>query len=148
MTDIEAQFQELIQAAKAHKAELDMAKLEYKHTMRKVGILAEQYPAMAQKLGLDPQTFYDISSVSSGQNWSMTSYCPVPGVGPQSPADNNYEGGFATALMLKDLTLALAAAKEAGVDPAMGKRARELYEAFANAGNAGRDFSAIIETLG
>jgi 3-hydroxyisobutyrate dehydrogenase len=104
--------------------------------------------AMAQKLGLDPQTFYDISSVSSGQNWSMTSYCPVPGVGPQSPADNNYEGGFATALMLKDLTLALAAAEEAGVDPAMGKRARELYEAFANAGNAGRDFSAIIETLG
>jgi len=104
--------------------------------------------AMAQKLGLDPQTFYDISSVSSGQNWSMTSYCPVPGVGPTSPADNNYEGGFATALMLKDLTLALAAAEEAGVDPAMGKRARELYEAFANAGNAGRDFSAIIETLG
>jgi len=103
--------------------------------------------AIAQKLGLDPQTFYDISSVSSGQNWSMTSYCPVPRVGPQSPADNNYEGGFATALMLKDLTLALAAAEEAGVDPAMGKRARELYEAFANAGNAGRDFSAIIETL-
>jgi 3-hydroxyisobutyrate dehydrogenase len=104
--------------------------------------------AMASKLGLDPQTFYDISSVSSGQNWSMTSYCPVPGVGPKSPADNNYEGGFATALMLKDLTLALAAADEAGVDPAMGKRARELYEAFAAAGNAGRDFSAIIETLG
>ena len=104
--------------------------------------------AMAQKLGLDPQTFYDISSVSSGQNWSMTSYCPLPGVGPQSPADNKYEGGFATALMLKDLTLALAAAEEAGVDPAMGKRARELYEAFAQAGNAGRDFSAIIETLG
>ncbi len=104
--------------------------------------------AMAQKLGLDPQTFYDISSVSSGQNWSITSYCPVPGVGPTSPADNNYEGGFATALMLKDLTLALAAAEEAGVDPAMGKRARELYDAFANAGNAGRDFSAIIETLG
>lgn len=104
--------------------------------------------AMAQKLGLDPQTFYDISSVSSGQNWSMTSYCPVPGVGPKSPADNNYEGGFATALMLKDLTLALAAAEEAGVDPAMGKRARELYAAFAEAGNGTRDFSAIIETLG
>lgn len=103
--------------------------------------------AMAQRLGLDPQTFYDISSVSSGQNWSMTSYCPVPGVGPKSPADNNYEGGFATALMLKDLTLALAAADEAGVSPEMGKRARELYEAFAAAGNSGRDFSAIIETL-
>ena len=81
---------------------------------------------MAQKLGLDPQTFYDISSVSSGQNWSMTSYCPVSGVGPVSPADNNYEGGFATTLMLKDLTLALAAADEAGVEPEMGKRAREL----------------------
>jgi len=102
---------------------------------------------MAQKLGLDPKTFYDISSESSGQNWSMTSYCPVPGVGPQSPADNNYEGGFATALMLKDLTLALSAADEAGVDPAMGKRAREIYDAFAEAGNGGRDFSAIIETL-
>ncbi len=102
---------------------------------------------MAQKLGLDPQTFYDISSVSSGQNWSMTSYCPVPGVGPQSPADNDYEGGFATALMLKDLTLALAAADEAGVDPEMGKRALELYREFAAAGNGGRDFSAIIETL-
>lgn len=104
--------------------------------------------AMAQKLGLDPQTFFDISSVSSGQNWSMTSYCPLPGVGPQSPADNGYEGGFATALMLKDLTLALAAADEAGVDPAMGKRARELYDAFAASGNSSRDFSAIIETLG
>ncbi len=103
---------------------------------------------MAQKLGLDPQTFYDISSISSGQNWSMTSYCPVPGVGPASPADNNYEGGFATALMLKDLTLALAAAEQAGVDPEMGKRALELYERFAAAGNGGRDFSAIIETLG
>ena len=102
---------------------------------------------MAQKLGLDPQTFYDISSVSSGQNWSMTSYCPVSGVGPVSPADNNYEGGFATTLMLKDLTLALAAADEAGVEPEMGKRARELYESFAAAGNGGRDFSAIIETL-
>ncbi|MEL6878106.1 MAG: 3-hydroxyisobutyrate dehydrogenase, partial [Pseudomonadota bacterium] len=58
---------------------------------------------MAEKLGLDPQTFYDISSVSSGQNWSMTSYCPVPGVGPTSPSDSEYQGGFASALMLKDL---------------------------------------------
>src|SRR3546814_2061043 len=67
--------------------------------------------AMAQKLGLDPQTFYDISSVSSGQSWSMTSYCPLPGVGPKSPADNGYEGGFAVALMLKDLKLATQAAQ-------------------------------------
>ncbi len=103
--------------------------------------------AMAQKLGLDPQTFYDISSVSSGQCWSMTSYCPVPGVGPQSPSDNGYQGGFATALMLKDLKLAMEAAETAGVEPVMGQRARELYEAFDSAGNGARDFSAIIETL-
>ncbi|WP_430329224.1 NAD-binding protein, partial [Salmonella enterica] len=64
--------------------------------------------AMAEKLGLDLQTFYDISSKASGQCWSMTSYCPVPGVGPVTPADNGYQGGFATALMLKDLRLAMA----------------------------------------
>jgi 3-hydroxyisobutyrate dehydrogenase len=103
--------------------------------------------AMAQKLGLDPQTFYDISSVSSGQCWSMTSYCPVPGVGPQSPSDNDYQGGFATALMLKDLKLAMEAAETAGVDTEMGQRAKELYEAFDAAGNGGLDFSAIIRTL-
>ncbi|MEZ5689598.1 MAG: 3-hydroxyisobutyrate dehydrogenase [Caenibius sp.] len=103
--------------------------------------------AMAQKLGLDPQTFYDISSVSSGQCWSMTSYCPVPGVGPQSPADNDYQGGFAAALMLKDLRLAMEAAETAGVDAEMGKRAKEIYEAFDAAGNGGRDFSAILTTL-
>ena len=103
--------------------------------------------AMAQKLGLDPQTFYDISSVSSGQCWSMTSYCPVPGVGPTTPADNDYQGGFATGLMLKDLKLAMEAAETAGIDPQMGQRARELYEAFDAAGNGARDFSAIIETL-
>ena len=68
--------------------------------------------ALAEKLGLDLQTFYDISSKASGQNWSMTSYCPVPGVGPQSPADNDYKGGFAAALMLKDLKLAMEAAYE------------------------------------
>jgi len=103
--------------------------------------------AMAQKLGLDPQTFYDIISVSSGQSWSVTSYCPVPGTGPETPADRGYEGGFATTLMLKDLRLALEAAATAGIDPAMGRRAAELYEAFAAAGNGRRDFSAIIETL-
>jgi 3-hydroxyisobutyrate dehydrogenase len=103
--------------------------------------------AMAQKLGLDPQVFYDIASVSSGQSWSVTSYCPVPGVGPKTPADNDYQGGFATALMLKDLKLAMEAAAIAGIDPQMGRRAKELYEAFEAAGNAGLDFSAIIRTL-
>lgn len=103
--------------------------------------------AMAQKLGLDPQTFFDISSVSSGQNWSMTSYCPVPGVGPQSPADNDYQGGFATALMLKDLKLAMEAAESSGAAVPMGARAAALYEDFNGAGNGGRDFSAIITTL-
>ena len=67
---------------------------------------------LAQKLGLDPQVFFDISSKASGQSWSMTSYCPVPGVGPDTPADRDYEGGFAAALMLKDLKLAMEAAQE------------------------------------
>ena len=102
---------------------------------------------MAQKLGLDPQTFYDISSVSSGQSWSMTSYCPVPGVGPKSPADNDYQGGFASALMLKDLTLAMAAADGSGSDVPMGRYAKALYEAFAHDGNGSKDFSAIFTTL-
>jgi 3-hydroxyisobutyrate dehydrogenase len=102
---------------------------------------------LAQKLGLDPQVFYDIASKASGQSWSMTSYCPVPGVGPQTPADNEYQGGFATALMLKDLKLAMAAAKDAGANVPMGRRAEELYDEFANAGNGGLDFSAIIRSL-
>jgi 3-hydroxyisobutyrate dehydrogenase len=103
--------------------------------------------AMADKLGLDAQKFYDIASVSSGQCWSMTSYCPVPGAGPQSPADNDYQPGFAAALMLKDLKLAMEAAETSGAQVPMGQRAKELYEAFAAAGNGGMDFSAIIKTL-
>jgi 3-hydroxyisobutyrate dehydrogenase len=101
----------------------------------------------AQKLGLDPQTFYDIASVSSGQCWSMTSYCPLPGVGPESPADRDYQGGFAAGLMLKDLRLAMEAAETAGVNPQMGRRAKELYEAFEAGGNGSVDFSGIIRTL-
>lgn len=103
--------------------------------------------AMAEKLGLDLQTFFDISSKASGQNWSMTSYCPVPGVGPTTPADNDYKGGFATALMLKDLKLAMEAAQSVDADVPMGKKAAELYEAFDKAGQGGLDFSAIIKTL-
>ncbi len=103
--------------------------------------------ALAQKLGLDLQTFFDISSKASGQSWSMTSYCPVPGVGPQTPADNGYEGGFASALMLKDLKLAVEAAQSVGASVPMGSSAESLYQAFANLGGAGKDFSAIIKML-
>ncbi len=102
--------------------------------------------AMAQKLGLDPQTFYDISSASSGQCWSMTSYCPVPGVGPVTPADNGYQGGFAAGLMLKDLKLAMEAADGAGAKVELGQHARAIYEAFAK-DNAGTDFSGLIRGL-
>jgi 3-hydroxyisobutyrate dehydrogenase len=102
---------------------------------------------MAKKLGLDPQTFYDISSKASGQSWSMTSYCPVPGVGPQSPADNDYRGGFATQLMLKDLLLAMQAADQAGAVVPMGARAAELYQEFAALGQGDVDFSGIIHML-
>jgi 3-hydroxyisobutyrate dehydrogenase len=103
--------------------------------------------ALAERLGLDLQTFYDISSKASGQNWSMTSYCPVPGVGPTSPADNDYQGGFATALMLKDLKLAMEAAKSVDADVPMGARAAELYAQFEADGKGGLDFSAIIQSL-
>ncbi|MEM1131535.1 MAG: 3-hydroxyisobutyrate dehydrogenase [Pseudomonadota bacterium] len=102
---------------------------------------------LAEKIGLDLQTFYDISSQASGQSWSMTSYCPVPGVGPQSPADNGYEGGFAAALMLKDMRLALDAARSVEADVPMGERAEQLYSAFVEADSQGLDFSAIITAL-
>lgn len=104
--------------------------------------------ALAQKLGLDPQKFFDIASVSSGQSWSLTSYCPVPDVGPQTPADRGYEGGFATALMLKDLLLSQQAAHSVGAKTPMGARAAELYQAFADAGSGAFDFSGIIKTFG
>ncbi|MEQ7874348.1 3-hydroxyisobutyrate dehydrogenase [Sphingomonas sp. ASV193] len=102
---------------------------------------------LAQKLGLDPQTFFDISSKASGQSWSMTSYCPLPGVGPETPADRDYEGGFAAALMLKDLKLAMEAAKEAGAYTPMGGEAEELYQRFVERGGAGKDFSALIKMI-
>jgi len=102
--------------------------------------------ALAEKLGLDLQKFFDISSISSGQCWSMTSYCPVPGVGPQTPADNGYQGGFATALMLKDMKLAMEAAESAGAHVPIARCATELYESFDAAGHGGLDFSAIIRT--
>jgi len=102
---------------------------------------------LAQKLGLDPQTFFDISSKASGQSWSMTSYCPVPGVGPETPADRDYEGGFAAALMLKDLKLAMEAAQESGAYTPMGAEAEELYERFVDRGGGTKDFSALIKMI-
>ena len=103
---------------------------------------------LAEKLGLDAQKFYDIASVSSGQSWSMTTYCPVPGVGPETPADHDYQGGFAAALMLKDLRLAMEAAEGSAAETPMGAKARELYEAFAEQGHGALDFSGLIRMLG
>ena len=102
---------------------------------------------LARKLGLDLQTFYDISSKASGQSWSMTSYCPVPGVGPETAADRGYAGGFATALMLKDLKLAMEAATGAGASVPMGAQAEALYQLLDGLGGGGKDFSAMITLL-
>jgi 3-hydroxyisobutyrate dehydrogenase len=102
---------------------------------------------LAEKLGLDAQTFFDISSKASGQSWSMTSYCPVPGPVPTSPANRDYAGGFAAALMLKDLKLALEAASTAGASVPMGAEAASLYQLFVNNGGAGTDFSGVIKFL-
>jgi 3-hydroxyisobutyrate dehydrogenase len=102
---------------------------------------------LAEKLGIDLQKFYDVASVSSGQSWSMTSYCPVPGIGPETPADREYQGGFAAPLMLKDLKLAMEAAASVGANTPMGSRAAELYQAFVEGEGAGLDFSGIIKTL-
>ena len=102
---------------------------------------------LAQKLGLDLQTFFDISSKASGQSWSMTSYCPVPGVGPETPADHDYEGGFAAALMLKDLKLAADAARNVGAYTPMGAEAEELFQRFVDRGGGSKDFSGIIKMI-
>lgn len=101
---------------------------------------------MAQKLGLNPQKFYEISSQSSGYNWSLNAYTPLPGVGVESPADNGYSGGFATPLMVKDLRLAMEAAESSDSAVPLGSRAAALYEDFLGAGNEALDFSAIIKT--
>jgi 3-hydroxyisobutyrate dehydrogenase len=100
--------------------------------------------ALAEKLGLSHQALFEVASTSSGQCWSLTSYCPVPGPVPTSPANNDYRPGFASALMVKDLTLAQDAAKAAGAETPLGKHAQEIYKAFDAAGNGGIDFSGII----
>jgi 3-hydroxyisobutyrate dehydrogenase len=100
--------------------------------------------ALAEKLGLSHQALFDVVSTSSGQSWALTSYCPVPGPVPTSPANNDYRPGFAAALMVKDLTLAQDAAKATGAATPLGKHAQEIYKAFDAAGNGGVDFSGII----
>ena len=100
---------------------------------------------LADRLGLDRQAMFDVVSTSSGSSWSMNAYCPAPGVGPTSPADNGYKPGFAADLMLKDLTLAQAAAKAADADTPLGEAARALYDQFVNREDgAGKDFSAML----
>jgi len=101
--------------------------------------------ALADRLGLARQKMFDVVSTSSGQSWTMTAYCPAPGVGPQSPADNGYRPGFAADLMLKDLRLSQQAAASADADTPMGALAAELYRRFVeDEDGAGRDFSAML----
>ena len=101
--------------------------------------------ALADKLGLGRQELFDVVSTSSGYSWSMNAYCPAPGIGPKSPADNDYKPGFAAELMLKDLRLSQTAAEAADADTPMGAAATELYRRFVEEeGGAGRDFSAML----
>ncbi|WP_171098764.1 3-hydroxyisobutyrate dehydrogenase [Ruegeria sp. HKCCD7255] len=101
--------------------------------------------ALADKLGLDRQKMFDVVSTSSGYSWTMNAYCPAPGVGPQSPADNGYQPGFAAELMLKDLRLSQQAADSADADTPMGQAAMALYEQFVEHENGlGQDFSAML----
>ncbi len=99
---------------------------------------------LAEKLGLDHQKLFDISSKSSGQCWALTTYCPVPGPVPTSPANRDYQAGFTAAMMLKDLNLAQDAAKASGVKTELGADAARIYSAYVDSGEAGRDFSGII----
>lgn len=99
---------------------------------------------LAEKLGLDAQTFYDISSVSSGQCWSMTSYCPAPGPVPAAPSNRDYKPGFAVAMMLKDLHLAAGAAREAGAEIRLGEMAEAIYQSLSDEGHDGLDFSGVM----
>src|SRR3990167_1885448 len=103
--------------------------------------------ALAEKLGLDPVKFFEISAQSSGQCWSLTSYCPWPGPVPTAPSNRDYEGGFATGMMLKDLKLAQEAAAKAGASTPLGAQAEAMYALFDGLGHGGRDFSAMLQML-
>jgi 3-hydroxyisobutyrate dehydrogenase len=102
---------------------------------------------LAKRLGVDAQKLFDISSKASGQCWSLTSYCPVPGPVPASPANRDYQAGFAVDMMLKDLKLAQQAAAGANATTPMGALAESLYAMYSAGGNGGRDFSAIVKML-
>ena len=102
---------------------------------------------LAEKLGLEAQKLFDISSKSSGQCWSMTNYCPVPGPVPTSPANRDYRPGFSAAMMLKDMRLSQQAAQQAGVNTPLGAAAQSIYGLFAAGGGAGSDFSGVIKLL-
>ncbi|MDA0785042.1 MAG: 3-hydroxyisobutyrate dehydrogenase [Proteobacteria bacterium] len=102
---------------------------------------------LAEKLGLDAQKLFDISSTATAQCWAMTSYCPVPGPVPTSPANNDYAAGFTVAMMLKDLKLSQEVASATGANTPLGAHATELYDAYAALGNQGLDFSAIIRHI-
>jgi 3-hydroxyisobutyrate dehydrogenase len=102
---------------------------------------------LAEKLGLGHQTLFDISSTASGQCWSLTSYCPVPGPVPTSPANRDYQAGFTASMMLKDLKLAQNAAAASGAATPLGANAAALYSMFEAAGNGGVDFSGIVKML-
>ncbi len=101
--------------------------------------------ALADKLGLDRQAMFDVVSTSSGYSWTMNAYCPAPGIGPQSPADNSYKPGFASELMLKDLRLSQEAAETSDADTPLGKAATDLYATFVeDEDGTGQDFSAML----
>jgi 3-hydroxyisobutyrate dehydrogenase len=102
---------------------------------------------LAEKLGLSHKALFDVVSTSSGQCWALTSYCPVPGPVPTSPANNDYSPGFVAALMVKDLMLAQEAAREAGAATPMGAEAAQLYQLFVAAGHGKDDFSGIIKLI-
>ncbi len=103
--------------------------------------------ALGQKLGLDPQKLFDVISTSSGHCWSVNTYCPVKGVGPESPADKDFKPGFAAELMVKDTQLSQNAASAVGASTPLGQHAADLYLDFVKAGGKGKDFSGIIEML-
>ncbi len=102
---------------------------------------------LAKRLGLDAQKLFDVASTASGQCWSLTNYCPVPGPVPTSPANRDYQAGFTAAMMLKDLMLAQQAANAAGASTPLGAEAAQLFNLYVNAGNAAKDFSGIIKML-